>query len=525
MRRFIDTAGYYVTDEPSFMEKEHAMTEELSEKLQKFHMDVVKGKSGTADRLIKLIGKNPRNPQVKNLLTSYYLVIGEPEKAYAFNRKTIEAHPDYFFGKLNLAQEHIYNNEHEKIVEVLGLDFDLAQLYPERDTFHVSEAMGILKFAVIYYSHLKEFEKAEAFIEQMKAIDEDDFEVENAEEILFAEVLDQVANRSKAEAEKSIDVEVPEQKVTTKMQKPKFNHPEIEILYHYDVNIPVDKLEQLLLLPRVTLMEDLVSVINDGIERYTYFYDDQEVSEEETFFVFHAINLLAELKAVEQLPVVLHLLKQSEELIDFYLGMYLTENIWLSIYILGNEQLHVLEDFMKSPGIHTFSKTAVSEAIMQISFEGIERKNEVIECYSSILKFYLKADLKDNVIDSNLIGHIISDIIDIQGEELLPKITELYNLGYVSEEVCGDLEAVEHNLNVSYESTQKNEVLNLKSLYQDITGSWLNANPNFNNYKKLEVKSDNTPYNDDKPYISEKKIGRNDPCICGSGKKYKKCCL
>ncbi len=27
------------------------------------------------------------------------------------------------------------------------------------------------------------------------------------------------------------------------------------------------------------------------------------------------------------------------------------------------------------------------------------------------------------------------------------------------------------------------------------------------------------------PYVSEPKIGRNDPCPCGSGKKYKKCCL
>ena len=26
-----------------------------------------------------------------------------------------------------------------------------------------------------------------------------------------------------------------------------------------------------------------------------------------------------------------------------------------------------------------------------------------------------------------------------------------------------------------------------------------------------------------KPYIAEKKPGRNDPCHCGSGKKYKKC--
>ena len=26
------------------------------------------------------------------------------------------------------------------------------------------------------------------------------------------------------------------------------------------------------------------------------------------------------------------------------------------------------------------------------------------------------------------------------------------------------------------------------------------------------------------PKISENKIGRNEPCPCGSGKKYKKCC-
>ena len=27
-----------------------------------------------------------------------------------------------------------------------------------------------------------------------------------------------------------------------------------------------------------------------------------------------------------------------------------------------------------------------------------------------------------------------------------------------------------------------------------------------------------------KTYVREEKIGRNDPCPCGSGKKYKKCC-
>jgi len=30
--------------------------------------------------------------------------------------------------------------------------------------------------------------------------------------------------------------------------------------------------------------------------------------------------------------------------------------------------------------------------------------------------------------------------------------------------------------------------------------------------------------NPPKPKIAEKKVGRNEPCPCGSGKKYKKCC-
>ncbi|RJX68716.1 hypothetical protein DZ860_16700 [Vibrio sinensis] len=29
----------------------------------------------------------------------------------------------------------------------------------------------------------------------------------------------------------------------------------------------------------------------------------------------------------------------------------------------------------------------------------------------------------------------------------------------------------------------------------------------------------------DEPYVADKTPGRNDPCFCGSGNKYKKCCL
>jgi uncharacterized protein YecA (UPF0149 family) len=43
-----------------------------------------------------------------------------------------------------------------------------------------------------------------------------------------------------------------------------------------------------------------------------------------------------------------------------------------------------------------------------------------------------------------------------------------------------------------------------------------NSNPRNIDNLKLKIKNSSN--------FSGKKIGRNDPCPCGSGKKYKKCC-
>jgi preprotein translocase subunit SecA len=48
------------------------------------------------------------------------------------------------------------------------------------------------------------------------------------------------------------------------------------------------------------------------------------------------------------------------------------------------------------------------------------------------------------------------------------------------------------------------------------------------NIEREEVKNIKTNSSEEgtksKPKKAEKKIGRNDPCPCGSGKKYKQCC-
>jgi SEC-C motif len=71
-------------------------------------------------------------------------------------------------------------------------------------------------------------------------------------------------------------------------------------------------------------------------------------------------------------------------------------------------------------------------------------------------------------------------------------------------------------------SLKSNTFSNLKENIQDELDNIGDLAQYINNKKDS---SDLKTTNSSAPYRNETKIGRNDPCPCGSGKKYKKCCL
>ncbi len=66
----------------------------------------------------------------------------------------------------------------------------------------------------------------------------------------------------------------------------------------------------------------------------------------------------------------------------------------------------------------------------------------------------------------------------------------------------------------------------IKSIKQDTVKFALNVSVNRipQREKVAEAVSTNEDKGNKKPVVKEDKVGRNDPCPCGSGKKYKKCC-
>lgn len=85
-----------------------------------------------------------------------------------------------------------------------------------------------------------------------------------------------------------------------------------------------------------------------------------------------------------------------------------------------------------------------------------------------------------------------------------------------------DLEALE-------ETTEVAATIIWDKLYYNMLNAkadWLYTIPAWDGIlsvdERKEIKKD---FNRERIVVKEPKIGRNDPCPCGSGKKYKKCCL
>ncbi|MCB9425927.1 MAG: DUF1186 domain-containing protein [Flavobacteriales bacterium] len=517
--------GYKITTDSDFLDKQNAITPELSRKLKSFHKLAIAGKKSSLQKIKDAIELFPENPQLKNYLTIFYQQIGDTEKMYATNRWIVAEHPEYLFGKLNLANEYFQKQEFEKIPEVLGSSMELKLLYPDRDTFHLNEVTSFYKMAVLYFVAIDNIEQAEIRCDIMRQLaPEDDATDVALQEVFFAKM--RLGHARFLEEERTrISVKTKQQEIKTIYKSPNFNHEETEWLYTNGLYIGEEKLSKILSLPQDSIIQDLELVLQDSINRYGYFnklVEEKGWDEEKMNFVVHAIYLLGELGATKSIDSIINVLSQSEEYIELYLGDFVTSMIWEPLYKIAANNLEDCKQFMFKSGIYTYARTNFTDMLEQLALHQPDRKNEVLSWYKQVIQFYLNTKLEDNIIDSDVVGLLICNIIDIQGVELLPEIEKLFEQGIVSKGICGDWEEVR----VAFESPNaydnRKEILPMSARYEMVTSTWAGYNEENDNFQ-LDYDAYDEPLV--LPVRTEPKIGRNESCPCGSGKKYKKCCL
>jgi tetratricopeptide (TPR) repeat protein len=467
-------------------------------------------------KLEKLSKENPNLPQLKNFITVVYYRQGNFTKSMELNNLILNEFPDYLHARLNAANYYIYIEEPDKALEYLGENLDLAAISLNRSEFHFSEVQAYYYSTVLYAIAKKDLPLAENRLLVYKSIDQDNPRIEELEErvddLKFDLSFDDDYNDF-------LDVIGNEPPVTDRITPPVFHHQEIQQLYQLGFKDAKSTLDEILTLPRETLIHDLEMVLQDAIERYPYF-SEKDWSVFTYSFALHAMFLLMELKATESLPVVLNFLQYEEGFLEYYIGDFLTEDFWQCVHILGKDEVYLLKEFLQKPGVYSFAKSAVSQAILQISVLEEHRCKEIENIYSELLSFFINAKKEDNVLDPTFIGLMIGDVGTGNFKNLYSLIEKLYDLGYVDLSIEGD-----------YENFIKNteEIEGLEYSVQTLTQIYSGAH--FCEEMEDEDQEDENSllshFTEPKVIqmpITSVKVNRNDPCPCGSGKKYKKCC-
>ena len=520
--------GYKISYEADFMDKKNAMTPSLKKEMQILHDEASKGKKSSISKFHRYIDKYPKNPQLKNYLSVLYANMENMEKSREVNHWILAEHPDYLFGKVNLAFEYYAKEEFDKMPEILGKGIELKTLYPDRDIFHIGEVITMLKAAVFYYGATGDLEQAETRLEIMKDIEPESLDTEQAQKQLMADRLIIGHKRFLEEQKSRIKVEVNKTIKKQKTEPPVFIHSEIEILYEKGFNIEEEALRSILDLPRKTLISDLELILSDSIDRFDYFYNKErndEIEEGELEFVSHALFLLGELESHESIDSVLNILRQEEDYYNIYFGDLLNGIIWEPVYKITQSKLDILKTFMFEPGIYTYAKSVIPDVIEQIDLHQGRRK-EVTEWFIDVLDFYLKSSLDDNIIDSEVIAFIICGIADLKLKELLPITKKVFDAQIVSTGICGSFSDIEKDIISNRNFHNEKELLTIFDRYKQINTIFENnKQPHDNGFFDPPYEKDDYEYEPPMTIIKEKKIGRNEPCPCGSGKKYKKCCL
>lgn len=134
-------------------------------------------------------------------------------------------------------------------------------------------------------------------------------------------------------------------------------------------------------------------------------------------------------------------------------------------------------------------------------------------CLQVVVEFLQRFDKDSKVLNS----FAMCSLIELEAVEYIAIIREAFQQDCVDINIPGDLEDVEIALGLRTKRDKPQPTYNYQS------SGMLQQ---FDAYRQ---NSEHDGYLDDymasEPVRLSPKVGRNDPCPCGSGKKFKKCCL
>ncbi|TSC54077.1 MAG: hypothetical protein LiPW30_772 [Parcubacteria group bacterium LiPW_30] len=177
--------SYNITDEPM----DWGYPAELKHDLAKL-IDQIRTKPQEAiPKLLVLKDKYPDIPSIYNHIAFAYQGIGDKKNAEFWTRENYRIHPNYLFARINLGQLCLSDNQLDEFEKVFDHKLELKLLYPNRETFHISEVVGFYTLMLDFYLCKQQLQQAQAIYKLLKSLVPDHPILARAKPVLQAALL------------------------------------------------------------------------------------------------------------------------------------------------------------------------------------------------------------------------------------------------------------------------------------------------------------------------------------------------
>jgi hypothetical protein len=274
---------------------------------------------------------------------------------------------------------------------------------------------------------------------------------------------------------------------------------------------------------------ELISIARAFAEPGNWPEDESDMS---GYAPIHAWRSLAQLGATEAIGPLLEMMDPLSEVHDDW---YLEEFPHV-FALIGPTSMAAVREYLADDRHKTYARCAAASGLRELAKRHGHLRSDVVKVLGGILERFEKEDLDLN-------GLIVADLLDLKAAEAAEVIERAHAADRVDLTVCGNWEDVRKELGVPGlglvpESLAKKKVSLFPMFDAALEKAGLDRESLFRGLGGIGEDDDLAPVDRAdaaEDYLNEaapiprlepaKKAGRNDPCPCGSGKKYKKCCL
>lgn len=249
----------------------------------------------------------------------------------------------------------------------------------------------------------------------------------------------------------------------------------------------------------------------------------KQIDNEPTYMAhMYAMYLLAQFREPKAYPLIVDFFSHPGKISLDTTGDVVTEDLQRILPAVCCGDISLIKGMIENPKLNEYVRTAGLGSLVTLVAIREKSREEILDYFYTL--FTTKLEKKYSYVWADLVASCL-DLYPTK--EIQEEIKKVYKVGLIDTFVVGRLEDVEEEIRkgekvaLSYLKRDHHHTL-ITNIIKDIKW-WACFTPEFVPERDYPV-GDSSQATDCFAPEKKVKIGRNEPCPCGSGKKYKKCC-